>query len=291
MDRKPENSQTKHEEIMQYIRILRLMDDRFMTSVFQDTACAETLLKIILEKDDFKISEIHTQHDIPNLQGRSIRLDILATDSTGRLYNIEIQRDSKGAVEKRARYHSALLDANITEPGEKYEALNETYIIFITENDILEEGRPIYHIDRTIRESGRIFRDESHIIYVNSQIQDETALGRLMHDFYCTDPNDMYYKDIATRVRYLKENTEGVMNMQGVFETYGEKCRRDGIAKGRAKGRVEGRAEGKTAQARETAVNLKKLGLSIDNIAMAVGQSVPVVETWLKQNSHVSTLQ
>ena len=287
MDRKPENSQTKEEEIMQYIRILRLMDDRFMTSVFQDTACAETLLKIILEKDDFKISEIHTQHDIPNLQGRSIRLDILATDSTGRLYNIEIQRDSKGAVEKRARYHSALLDANITEPGEKYEALNETYIIFITENDILEEGRPIYHIDRTIRESGRIFKDESHIIYVNSQIQDETALGRLMHDFYCTDPNDMYYKDIATRVRYLKENTEGVMNMQGVFETYGEKCRRDGIAKGRAKGR----AEGKTAQARETAVNLKKLGLSIDNIAMAVGQSVPVVETWLKQNSHVSTLQ
>ena len=97
----------------------------------------------------------------------------------------------------------------------------------------------------------------------------------------------MYYKDIATRVRYLKENTEGVMNMQGVFETYGEKCRRDGIAKGRAKGR----AEGKTAQARETAVNLEKLGLSIDNIAMAVGQSVPVVEDWLKQNSQASTLQ
>ena len=279
MDQETESSQTKREEIMQYIRILRLMDDCFMTSVFQDTACAETLLKIILEKDDFEIAEIYTQHDIPNLQGRSIRLDILATDSTGRLYNIEIQRDSKGAIEKRARYHSALLDANITEPGEKYEALNETYIIFITENDVLEEGRPIYHIDRTIRESGRIFRDESHIIYVNSQIQDETALGRLMHDFYCTDPNDMYYKDIATRVRYLKENTEGVMNMQGVFETYGEKCRRDGLA------------TGKLSQAKETAVNLEKLGLSIDNIAMAVGQSVPVVEDWLKQNSQASTLQ
>ena len=71
--------------------------------------------------------------------------------------------------------------------------------------------------------------------------------------------------------------------MQGVFETYGEKCRRDGIAKGKA--------EGKTAQAKETAVNLEKLGLSIDNIAMAVGQSVPVVEDWLKQNSQASTLQ
>ena len=67
--------------------------------------------------------------------------------------------------------------------------------------------------------------------------------------------------------------------MQGVFETYGEKCRRDGLA------------TGKLSQAKETAVNLEKLGLSIDNIAMAVGQSVPVVEDWLKQNSQASTLQ
>lgn len=60
--------------------------------------------------------------------------------------------------------------------------LNETYIIFITENDIIKKGLPIYHIDRTIRETGELFGDASHIIYVNSQIKDETA-WKLMHDF------------------------------------------------------------------------------------------------------------
>lgn len=51
----------------------------------------------------------------------------------------------------------------------------------------------IYHIDRTIRETGESFGDESHIIYVNSQIKDDMALGKLMHDFSCTSAKDMYY--------------------------------------------------------------------------------------------------
>lgn len=33
-----------------------------------------------------------------------------------------------------------------------------------------------------IKETGESFGDESHIIYVNSQIKDETALGKLMHE-------------------------------------------------------------------------------------------------------------
>ena len=51
---------------------------------------------------------------------------------------------------KRARYNSSLIDANVTEPGEQYEALNESYVIFITENDVLGKGLPIYHIERMV---------------------------------------------------------------------------------------------------------------------------------------------
>ena len=125
-----------------------------------------------------KAGKVHAQHDVKNLQGRSIRLDIVATDENGRVYNIEIQRSDKGASIKRARYNSSLLDANVTEPGDDYENLIETYIIFITENDVLKAGLPIYHIDRTIKETGVMFGDEAHIIYVNSQIKDETECER-----------------------------------------------------------------------------------------------------------------
>lgn len=203
----------KHEEDLQRLRGFRLLDDDFMSKVFEDVSCTELLLRIILKRDDLKVIDVHGQHDIKNLQGRSVRLDILAVDEKERIHNIEIQRSDKGAGVKRARYNSSLIDANITEPGEKYEKLSESYIIFITENDVLGDGLPIYHIDRVIRETGKEFGDESHIIYVNSQIKDESELGKLMHDFSCTDAEDMHYKVLADRVRYFKEDEKGVTAM------------------------------------------------------------------------------
>ena len=155
---------------------------------------------------------------LKNLQGRSVRLDILAVDRNNRAYNIEVQRSDRGASEKRARYNSSLLDANLTDSGEEYDALNETYVIFITENDILRAGLPIYHIDRIIKETGALFRDESHILYVNAQIKDDTALGKLMHDFSCTSAEEMHYQILADRVRYFKEDREGVVTMCKAME-------------------------------------------------------------------------
>ena len=176
------------------------------------------MLQIILNRTDLKVLRVNGQQDIKNLQGRSVRLDILAVDAGNRVYNIEIQRSDKGAGVKRVRYNSSLIDANVTEPGEKYENLCESYVIFITENDIMEAGLPIYHIDRTVKETGELFGDESHIIYVNSQIKDESALGKLMHDFSCTDAKDMKYKILADRVRYFKEDEKGVETMCKAME-------------------------------------------------------------------------
>lgn len=208
----------KRLEDLRRIQSLRLLDDDFMNKVFEDKACAEFLLQIILERTDLTVQKVHSQHNLKNLQGRSVRLDILATDEAGRVYNIEVQRSDKGAGAKRARYNSSLIDANITEPGDNYENLNETYVIFITEHDVLKAGRPIYHIDRMIQETNALFGDSSHILYVNAQIKDNTALGQLMHDFACTKAEEMHYPILAKRVRYFKEEQEGVATMSRIFE-------------------------------------------------------------------------
>ena len=162
----------KHQEDLQRLRGFRLLDDDFMTKVFEDIQCAELLIRIILNDEGIHVLEVHSQRGIKNLQGRSVRLDILAIDSHGRVFNVEVQRSDKGAGAKRARYNSALIDANVTEPGDLYEALNETFVIFITENDVMKADLPIYHIDRVVKETGKLFKDEAHIIYVNSQIKD-----------------------------------------------------------------------------------------------------------------------
>lgn len=249
----------KHEEYLHRIQNLRLIDDNFMTKVFEDKECSEFLLQVILDRDDLTIREVHSQYGLNNIQGRSARLDILAVDEQNKAYNIEIQRNDRGAEVRRARYNSGLMDANITEPGDRYDQLYETYVIFITENDILKDGLPIYHIERTIQETGMPFGDGAHIIYVNSQIKDDTKLGRLMQDFTCTNPDDMNYLVLAQRVRYFKEDTKGVATMCRAFE--------------------EVREEGERRKAIEAAKRLLLGGkLSYEEIADAMGLSVEEVK-------------
>ena len=223
----------KHQEDLQRLRGFRLLDDDFMTKVFEDISCAELLLRIILNDEGIRVLEAHSQRGIKNLQGRSVKLDILAVDSHNRVFNVEVQRSDRGAGAKRTRYNSARIDANVTEPGDQYEDLNETFVIFITENDVMKAGLPIYHIDRVVRETGKLFEDEEHIIYVNSQIKDETKLGRLMHDFSCTDAKDMYNKVLADRVRYFKEDERGVEIMCREMEIMRNQAHEEGIEKGR----------------------------------------------------------
>jgi len=80
-------------------------------------------------------------------------------------------------------------------------------------------GKPAYHINRIIEEANEPFNDEAHIIYVNGANKDKnTALGRLMHDFFCTNPDDMYYEVLAETVRYFKESEEGVQIMCRAME-------------------------------------------------------------------------
>ena len=208
----------QREQDLQRLRGFRLLDDDFMTKVFEDKACTELLLRIILKKTDLIVKKVNSQYSLKNLQGRSARLDVYATDSAGKVYDIEVQRSDRGAVAKRARYNAALIDANITEPGDEYQALNESYVIFITENDVIGEGLPLYHAERMIMETGKPFGDEQHILYVNAQIRDETELGKLMHDMWCVEAEDMHYDVLAERVRYFKEEEEGVAAMCRAME-------------------------------------------------------------------------
>ena len=129
-----------------------------------------------------------------------------------------MQNDDEDATPKRARYNSSLIDANALKKGNDWNKLPETYVIFITRNDVIGDNKPIYHIERCIKESGyRAFDDDNYIVYVNSSIQDETELGKLMHDFYCKKPEEMYYKELAERSGYFKKSQKGVSDMCGIL--------------------------------------------------------------------------
>ena len=215
-------------ELLEIIRNFRLMDDTFMSKVFEDKECAELLLRVILGRDDLTVVRVVSQFELKNLQGRSARLDIYAVDNKGKQYDIEVQRSDEGGNPKRARYNSSLMDANSLLPGENYDNMPESYVIFITEHDVLKGGKPLYTVNRTISELvNAIFADESHIIYVNGEVRTETALGELMQDFFCNDPDKMHYKVLSKRAGYFKEDKEGVDTMCKLMEDYAEKRARE----------------------------------------------------------------
>ena len=227
----PENGlEVRYERYKGIIKNFTLMSDIFMRNVFKKRECLEYVLQVIMEKQDLKVIDQIIQKDYKNLQGRSAILDCVARDDVNNQYNVEIQQDNEGASPKRARYHSGLMDMNTLNPGQDFDDLPESYVIFITRDDALGYGLPIYHVDRKIEEVSENFKDEAHIIYVNSQIKDETELGKLMYDFSCTDPKDMYYKILADRVRYFKEDEEGVLTMCREMENM-RKAERIEIAK------------------------------------------------------------
>ena len=231
----------QHQEDLQRLRGFRLLDDDFLTKCFEgEPKYIQLVLRIVLEMPDLVVADVRTQVFVENLLNHSVRLDVLATDSTGRKINVEIQRSDKGAGRKRARYNSSMMDANLLRKGEKFDELPETYVVFITEHDVIGKGRPLYHIGRYIFDTNESFDDGSHILYVNGEYRDETPIGKLMHDFSCTVPDDMYYDELAERVRFFKESEEGIAIMCKVMEDMRNESLQEGIEQGMKQGVKEG---------------------------------------------------
>ena len=111
----------------------------------------------------------------------------------------------------------------------------ETFVIFITEHDVLKGNEQIYHIERTIKEDGRSFGDGSKIIYVNGNIRSGSLLGDLMHDFFCRDASKIKGKTLADCATFFKSPDKGGVIMSSVVEKL--------IAEGKVEGKIEGKIE------------------------------------------------
>ena len=219
----------KRQEDLERLRSLRPIDDDFMRCLFKDNIpLAELVLRIITGKPDLIITDCQTQKDMKRLAGaRSICLDAYGTDTMGKKYDMEVQREDKGANPYRARYHSSVMDVENLDAGQKFTELPETYTIFILEKDFYGMGKPIYSIERINLDTGKPFDDGEHILYVNGEYRGDSDIGKLMHDFSCTDADDMNFELMAERTRYLKENPEGVSEMCKVIEDVRTQERRE----------------------------------------------------------------
>jgi predicted transposase/invertase (TIGR01784 family) len=207
----------------------------------------------------------------PYKNGRKIRVDILARDVDGKRFNVEVQAEDAGADCRRARYHSSMVDVNMLKSGKDYKKLRDSYVIFITKNDYFKRELPLYRVERAVCETGERFGDGSHIIYVNGSYKGDDAIGKLVHDFRCSNADDMYYSQLADGVRYYKESEGGKEKMCEKVERYAEKK-----AEERAMALAEALADKKAAErtAKKQAVMVKNL---MKNMNLTINQAFDVL--------------
>ena len=222
------------------IQGFRLIDDAYFNTFMEDNARdMELFLRVILKDSSLKVTSIQTQREVSNIFGRSVRFDVFTRNADGTICNTEVQRTDDEATAERARFNACMMDTLTVKKGFEWgkDHLPPTNVIFITENDPLRGGLPIYHIPRVIREmKNKRFEDNAQIIYVNASCQDETTeLGRLMHDMFCKRSEDLYYRQLATRFDYLKTDKHGVMKMCKILDD----VMNEGLDKGRAEGIAE----------------------------------------------------
>ena len=159
------------------------------------------------------------------------------------------------------------MDANALKSGEDVGKLRDTYVIFITENDVMSRGQEVYTYLRIEEHNGDRLHDGTYIIYVNGATRSETEIGKLVHDLLCSDASEMYFEVLRKQVSQFKNSEEGRRYMCEAMERI--------EARGEARGKVRGKRENMLATAKRLLANGKLL---LKEIAECTGLSLAQVK-------------
>ena len=237
---------------------LNPIDDAMFVKMAEDMGFCEELLQVILGDKKLQVLENHHQHVVKNLQGRSCTLDLLCRLGTGHIVLVEVQKADDDDHQRRVRYESAVLTANITDPGTKFEKVPDVISVFISKFDVFASNYASYHVDRVLRETGKMVDNGAMEIYVNAQIDDGTDIADLMKVFSQDAIYDNKFPKISARKRKFKETEEGVNQMCEIIE----RNRQEALAQGRAEGRLEEKIKSARDFIKDGIVTLEKIKAS-----------------------------
>ena len=240
-------SRIAHREfLLQGVEKLTLFHDTFMKVVLNDIEVCQYVIRILMDDPTIEIVDVRNQYRLARLTSKDSILDILAEDSRGRFYNLEIQRDTTPDHPRRTRLYGAMVDGEYLQKGEDYDAMPEVYVIYISRTDLWKMGRmetPVKKYLEGQREDEQ-YDDGQHVIYVNAAVDDGSKKAALLHYFKTADPDDMSQGPLSRRVRYLKREEGGLNEMCEYSQRIYNGGKEEGLALGRREGKLEGISEG-----------------------------------------------
>ena len=218
------------------VRRMNIIDDQFFQKIAEDKEVCEELLQILLDKPDLQIIEVQTQRKLPNLQARAVILDALCKDSSGNLFNIEVQKDDKKRdhskaeeYQKRVRFNLASMDTSFTEKGTEFHNLPDLYAVFISQIDPFGKHHAAYHVRRSLAETETTVYNGINEIYINTASKDGTLVAELMQYFENSNGINPKFEKLSYRVEQLKNDETEVTTMTSVFDEYAEEVAQERV--------------------------------------------------------------
>ena len=188
------------------------VDDLMFRKMAEDKEFCQEILRVILEDNKLTVLESVPQWTGTNLQGLSVILDARCIRGNGTQVDIEVQKSDNDDHQRRVRYNSAILTTNITNPGIKFEKIPDVCVVFISKFDIFEGNLPLYHINRVVRETGKIVSNGFEEVYVNTKIKNDSEVSELMEVFASDNIyNSKFPKTSEMKHRY--KETEGGLDV------------------------------------------------------------------------------
>jgi hypothetical protein len=191
---------------------LNPIDDLMFCKMAEDKGFCEEILRVILNDDQLVVLESIPQWTGKNLQGRSVILDAKCISGDGIHIDIEVQKADNDDHQRRVRYNGSILTTNITDPSTDFKDVPDVCVVFISKFDIFEGNRPLYHVDRVVRETGKIVDNGFKEVYVNTKIKDDSEVSELMEVFVNDSAYNSKFPKTSNGKRIYKE-TEGGLNI------------------------------------------------------------------------------
>ncbi len=245
---------------MRQLEELNLVDNFLVNSLtshqIYGEPAARCILECILGRKLGKIKVI-PQHFMQgeDTDKHGIRMDVYLDEEDGELFDMEPDNNSGkedvAALPKRARFYHAKLDAGSLKAGERYRALRNVVVIFITTYDPFELDRMVYTVKSGCIEVPELpYEDGARTIFLYTQGtkgNPPESLRELLH-----------YMEYSSRENAKTENLQRLHEMVTAVKRDGkvgfaymksfeieERIREEGIAEGKAVGLAEGITQGK----------------------------------------------
>jgi len=171
---------------------LNLSNAFLFAATVEDSVVCRLMLETILGRE-IKLIKVHAEHSMLfSSDFRSVRLDIYAEDEAEVKYNLEMQNKDEGNLPQRSRYHQAEMDVMSLNPGEDYQELCPSYVIFICTFDPFDQGLYQYTFANMCLETGALLNDGAIKIFLNTKGHNVEAVSR----------------DLVDLLQYVENSTE-----------------------------------------------------------------------------------